>query len=194
MEKWEYACENSFLHAKVILKNWKDYNLLQKMVEASVFYSYVFNNGTNSSGLISKEALNLKADKRTKDHWNSARLYFRAMMELYPELLNNFKKFKYYFRELCQSTIDITPHQNDIVKFKSDRDEGIKIKYLTIEKYEICKDKDDNIGIEFFNSGKGSCKVKKHDYVTGFPLKELVPEWITEFESLYLVKENNETE
>ena len=108
--------------------------------------------------------------------------------------ISRYEKFKYYFRELCQSTIDITPHQNDIVKFKSDRDEGIKIKYLTIEKYEICKDKDDNIGIEFFNSGKGSCKVKKHDYVTGFPLKELVPEWITEFESLYLVKENNETE
>ena len=189
MEKWEYACKNSFLHAKVILKNWKDYNYKQKMIEASVFYSYVFNNGSNPSGLISKEALLLKVNKRTHDHWNSARLFFRAMMEIYPELLKDFKKYRYYFRELCQSTIDITSHQNDIVKFKSDKDEGIKIKYLTIDKYEKCKDKNDNIGIEFFNSGKGSCTINEYNFVTGFPLKDLVPEWITEFETQYLVKE-----
>jgi Fic family protein len=112
-----------------------------------------------------------------------------AMMEIYPELLNDSKKFKELFRELCQSTIKITEHQNDIVKFKNSIDEGIRIKYLSIEKYEKCKDDKDNIGIEFFNEGNGSYTLSKYDFVTGFPLKELVPEWITEFESQYVVEE-----
>ena len=189
MEKWEYACQLSFDHAKVVLKKWKDYNSFQKMIEAGVFYQYVYANGHNPSGLISKEALSLKSDKRTIDHWMPARIFFMATLDLYPELLNNFKMYKHYFRELCQSTIAITEHQNNIVKFKNSQEEGIRIKYLSKDKYEICKDKDDNIGIEFFNSGKGSCTVNMYDFVTGFPLKELVPEWITEFESQYVVEE-----
>ena len=114
--------------------------------------------------------------------------------EYYPELFHNKDEFRHIFREICQSTIVLTEYQNGIVKFKNSQEEGIRIKYLSKDKYEICKDKDDNIGIEFFNSGKGSYTVNMYDFVTGFPLKELVPEWITEFESQYLIEANYETE
>ena len=188
-EKWEEACDCAFEDFKDIQPKWKNLNHYQKMIRAGHFYQFVFANGHNPSGLVSKEALLLPTKKRTIDHWLPARLILRAAMEYYPELFHNKEEFRHIFRELCQSTIVITEHQNGIVKFKNSIDEGIRIKYLSKDKYEICKDKDGNIGIEFFNTGNGSYKLKEYDFVTGFPLKELVPEWLTEFESQYVVEE-----
>ena len=77
------------------------------------FYSYVFKCGENFSGLTSKEALHLPTKKRTRDHWLPARIFVRAMMQYQIQILNDYELFKYYFREVCQSTIEITEYQNN---------------------------------------------------------------------------------
>ena len=71
--------------------------------------------------------------------------------------------------------------------------EGIRIKYLSIDKYEICEDKEacngkGRTGIIFFNTAKGSYSENKYEFINGFPLKKLIPEWITEFEKPFLIE------
>jgi hypothetical protein len=179
-EKWEEACDFAFDDFKRIQPNWKNYNHTQKIIKAGVFYQYVFANGMNFSGLVSREVI--RGVKSCIDHWMPARLVIRAAMENYPELFHNKDEFRYIFREVCQSTVKITSHQNEIVKFKNSKHVGLTIKHISTQKYEICKDKDGNKGIKFYNNGKGSCKERPYKYAKEFPLKYLVPEWITNFE------------
>ena len=192
-EKWEEACDCAFEDFKVIQPKWKNLNHYQKMIRAGHFYQLVFANGHNPSGLVSKEALHLPTKKRTIDHWLPARLILRAAMEYYPELFHNKDEFRYIFREVCQNTIALTEYQNGIVKFKNSEEEGIRIKYLSIKKYEICEDKEacngkGRTGIIFFNTAKGSYSENKYEFINGFPLKKLIPEWITEFEKQFLIE------
>ena len=193
MEKWEKGCQLCFNFLNGIKDDWHNYDYHEVIIQSDQFYSYVFKCGENFSGLTSKEALHLPTKKRTRDHWLPARIFVRAMMQYQIQILNDYELFKYYFREVCQSTIEITEYQNGIVKFANDKREGMRIKYLSINKYEICEDKEacngkGRTGIIFFNTAKGSYSENKYEFINGFPLKKLIPEWITEFEKQFLIE------
>ena len=188
MDNIEETCIH--LHESFLIHRtkWLEYSWFRKTLTSNDFYQAVFRLTPVKSGLLSREALLLKEKERTKDHWMSPRIFCRAMMDCYPELLDDFDLFKHYISNLLVTTIEITSHQNNIVKFKNkNNEETIKIKYLTIDKYEKCVDKNGQEGIIFYNDGEGICKDHLYDYSTEFAFKNLVPDWITEFERKHLI-------
>ena len=146
---------------------------------SALFYQHVYGLKHNFSGYISRDAMSAKKDSTTRDHFLSARLIFRALMDQNREILKDFDKFVDLIRT-CQTTVEVTRDQNNTyaIKFRMDGEIPI-IKALTVEKY-------DSFG--WFQEGKGFLT----EFVNGqsvpkkFPLKHLVPDWLTEYEKKFV--------
>jgi len=130
------------------------------------------------SGYVSKDAFNSQKNKTTRDHFLSARLVFRAMMAEYPELLHDFDGLHQLVKD-CQTTIKITRAQNNgSIKFRV-IDEAPRINALTIDKYDSFGWYHPNHGfLTEYADGKMISKP--------FPLKHMVPDWLTQFEKKLL--------
>lgn len=143
------------------------------------FYQGIYGMKHNFSGYTSREAFMGHKRNNTEDHFLSARLVFRAMMDQCREILTDFEKFSQLVRD-CQTTVRVTKDQNNTfdIKFRMDGDDPV-IRALTIEKYD---------GWGWYQDGKGFLT----EYVNGelvpkkFPLKHMVPDWLTEFEKKYV--------
>lgn len=145
---------------------------------SGTFYNGVYGMKHNFSGYISKAALNSPKNKITYDHFLSARLIFRAMMEECPELLHDYNGL-YSLVSDCQTTIKITRDQNNgDIKFRQ-RSSGLRIKALTVEKYDNWEWYHETMGY-LTETVNGKVVPQK------FPLKHLVPSWLTHFEKKYL--------
>jgi len=158
-------------------KEWADGEHVRTYFSA-VFYQHIYGMKHNFSGYISRDAMEGNKKSNTRDHFLSPRLVFRAMMDQARELLYNFEEFDKVV-QLCQTTIETTRDQNNgAIKFSMDGTIP-RINALTIEKY-------DNWG--WYKQGQGFLT----EYVNGqlipqkFPLKHLVPDWLTDYELKYV--------
>ena len=137
-------------------------------------YRHGGHDSNNHTGYISAAASEKEASERKKptlDHWLSPRIVFRSVMEIYPELLDDYDEFRYTFR-LAGSTISVTSEQNREVMFRNDG-ERVIVRELTIEKYDPWR---------FYNE-------KTNEVSKGLPMaKELTPPYVTEWEKKYLIR------
>lgn len=146
---------------------------------SALFYQHVYGLKHTVSGYISHDAMTVKKEETTDDHFLSARLIFRALMDKNREILKDFDKFVDLIRT-CQTTIKVTRDQNNTyaIKFRMDGEIPI-IKALTVEKYD---------GFGWYQEEKGVLS----EFVDGqlvpkkFPLKHLVPDWLTEYEKKFV--------
>lgn len=104
-------------------------------------------------------------DKHTDDHIFAPRLYFRALMKYQREVFSDFNLFYPHFL-LCRSTVRVTGKQNTDVKYDNNRGR-IYVPSLTINKYDTITD-------GWFHP--------MHGFVDEFPLKDIIPEFFTQFE------------
>lgn len=149
---------------------------------ARIYFSGTFYNGVYSmknirSGYVSRGAYDLPSKKQTHDHFLAPRLIFRGIMEEVPELIHDFDGLREVVIK-SQTTVAVTKPENDSVRFDNN-DGGFGIKMLTVEKYDSFGwyHKNEGFLMEYVN---GQMVPKK------FPLKHMVPEWLTAFEKKYL--------
>lgn len=143
---------------------WNEGERVRRMYAAQ-FYQGIYGMPRTVTGYQSRDAF-LKVSRRTDDHFLSARLVYRAMMDQCPEINTDYIEFSKLV-ETCRNTIRITSAQNNgSIKFRMKGARPV-INMLTIDKY------DDwgwyKVGTGFLTSSE-------------FPLKHLVPDWLTEFE------------
>lgn len=173
-----YRINKLFNAVQDAAKEWEDGEHARTYFSA-VFYQHIYGLKHNISGYISRDAMLAKKDEITDDHFLSSRLIFRAMMDKNRGLLKDFNKFVELVRT-CQTTIKVTRDQNNTYQIKFRMDGEIPdIKALTVEKYD---------GFGWYQEEKGFLT----EYVNGqlipkkFPLKHLVPDWLTEYEKKFV--------
>jgi len=173
-----YKINKLYQYVQDALNEWDDGEHVRTHY-SGLFYQHVFGLKHIFSGYISRDAMSVKKNSTTRDHFLSARLIFRAMMDQNRGILKDFNEFVTLVRT-CQTTIKVTREQNNTyeIKFRMNGDIPI-IKTLTVEKY-------DSFG--WFQEGKGFLT----EFVNGqivpkkFPLKHLVPDWLTEYEKKFI--------
>ena len=181
MTKWQKSCKFSYEDFRRYRDVWHTYDHEEVAHRASQYYANVFYAGPgNKSGLISLAAMHLPSNKVTNDHWASPRMNIRAIMDKNPEILDDYDEWEDNFRNFAMSTIALTSEENGIVKFQS-KNGKIKINYLTIDKYNLCENKDGVRGIKFYDENKNNISP---DGI--FPLAHLIPPWFTKFEKQFL--------
>lgn len=166
---------------KVAGKRWykdKDWRTTYSMI----FYGLVGNAGLIRTPYMSLAASTLNKEP-TPDHCFSPRLVFRAMMDQCPEILKDRDQF-YEVVDFCRHVVKVTKSENDKVKYDDDH-QGcglIPIVYArTIDKY-------DDFG--WIEKGRGLLTERKNGKLVNspFPLKHLVPTWLTAFEEKCMKK------
>lgn len=158
-------------------REWNDGEHVRKDYSA-MFYQGIYGMEHLFTGYISKAAVVSHTDDTTEDHFLSARLVFRALMDQVPELLIDEDGMRDIIKR-CQHTIRITRDENNgPIKFKMRNTRPI-IRQATIDKY-------DEFG--WFQEGKGFLLEYKNgeQVYQPFPLKHMIPDWLTEFEKKYL--------
>ena len=156
---------------KRAVKNWHK-SARYRMVHSASFYYHV-----GLAGNIVTPYMTLDASLQgstTKDHCFAPRLVFRAMMDQCPELIAN-KESAYQLIDLCRHTVGVTTRENSIVKFKHNPDGLPIVTELTRDKYDQFTWVKNKHGVL-----KENVKGKLVD--SPFPLKHMIPEWLTEFE------------
>jgi hypothetical protein len=178
----ELSCKMAFKYLNDNKELWDskgehpDDQYYYQQIISMAFYNMVFKFGSNISGYCENGAEN-----NLDDHWLSPRMGCYALMNQKRELLDDYEKFKEYFM-LLRSTIKIKKSTNDSseIKFVNDVKNGITVKNLTIDKYDMIVDTWTKV------EGKGKRKsVTDLDPKLGFPLKHLVPDFFTEEERKY---------
>lgn len=138
------------------------------------WYAGCFYYGVGQLGKVRTEYVSLAASQLknpTPDHFFSPRLIFRAMMAMCPELLRDRKEF-YTIVDFCRLTIDVTSDENAKVKYGQEKDDYPLVKTRTIDKYDDFGWILRKVGMLKETNGKNS----------SFPLKHLIPDWLTAFE------------
>jgi len=143
-------------------------------------YSMLFYALVGNAGLVRTPYMSLGASKLnrnpTPDHCFSPRLVFRAMMDQCPEILKD-KDRLFEVVDFCRHVVAVTKDENDKVKYDDDISGGVlPIVYArTIDKY-------DDFG--WIEKGKGLLTERKGNKLVNcpFPLKHLIPDWLTAFE------------
>lgn len=165
------AYEETFAQMKRAVKMWN------KGSDYQVYYSTQFYSAVRQAGNIRTPYVTLKATelkKPTPDHCFAPRLVFRAAMDQCPELLLDRESF-YHLCEFSRYVVGVTKQENDMVKYKHN-DVGLPlIRQLTRDKYDQ---------FAWTEKGRGLLqeKVKNKLVNSPFPLKDIIPDWFTEFE------------
>jgi hypothetical protein len=148
-----------------------------RMTYSMLFYALVGNAGKVNTGYISLAASSLK--NPTDDHFFSPRLVFRAMMDQFPEILKD-KSRLFEIVDFCRMIVKVTGEENSRVRYSPEKDdEGLTgypiVTMRTIDKY-------DDFG--WTKKGFGLLQEKKGRKLVNspFPLKHLIPDWLTAFE------------
>jgi hypothetical protein len=173
----QYKFDKLFERIQNARKEWNDGDHVRTYYSGT-FYNGVYGMQHKFSGYISGDALNAPKNKIAYDHFLSARLIFRAMMGECPELLHDYDGL-YSLVSDCQTTIKITRDQNNgDIKFRQ-RSSGLRIKALTVEKYDDWK--------WYYQDGTFLTEtVNGIEVPAKFPLKHMVPDWLTSFERKHL--------
>ena len=142
---------------------------------AMLFYALVGNTGKVLTPYVSLEASALKSP--TDDHFFSPRLVFRAMMNQFPDILRD-KERVFEVVDFCRMVVKVTPEENNKVRYSTEDESGVTypiVKIRTVDKY-------DTFG--WTEKGKGLLRERKGKELVNspFPLKHLVPDWLTSFE------------
>lgn len=174
----QYKTQKLFQYCQDADIEWDDGEYVRTHYSA-LFYQGVYGMRHAFSGYISKDAFLTRQNMVTDDHFLSPRLTFRAMMDQRRDILFDYDLFADLVN-VCRTTIRITKQQNNSYDIKF-RMNGITpdIRTTTLEKYD---------GWGWYQQGKGFLT----EYVNGellpqkFPLKHLVPEWLTTFERQYV--------
>jgi hypothetical protein len=179
----ELSCQHTFWYLNSIKELWdktdgkpNDQYYNQQII-SRIFYNAAYGFGSNISGYRENGVLTNAPD----DHWLSPRMGCYALMNQKREWLDDYEKFREYFM-LLRSTIKIKKSKNDSneIKFVNDVKNGITVKNLTINKYDMIVD------TWIYVEGTGKRKeVTDLDPKLGFPLKHLVPDFFTEEERKY---------
>jgi hypothetical protein len=161
---------------KVANKRWKK-DKDWRMTYSMLFYALVGNAGKVNTGYVSLAASSLKSP--TPDHFFSPRAVFRAIMDQFPELLKD-KERLFEIVDFCRMTVGVTSEENNKVRYSPEKDdEGSKgypiITVRTIDKY-------DDFG--WTQKGVGLLQERKGRKLVNspFPLKHLIPDWLTAYE------------
>jgi len=148
-----------------------------KRAAGRIFYDLIFSSGTVKTGLISKEAMELK--KPCEDHYLSPQFVCRMICES-PELyLEDYLIFENLFFQ-CRRTIMVTSKQNnDLSQLTKNKNGHFQVFVPTNLKYE-------HLGIKLFErQGRlWSDSVELENSV----LDHYVPSDLLEFEKQFLVK------
>ena len=137
----------------------------------NVFYQTVFATKTTKSEYRSNDAFSKDTDEGvTDDHYLAPRLLIRALIENERDILYDEKEFLKIFT-LCTQTVRITKKQNNLIKYKYQKNNVI-VSELTINKYDKFATWWDNESNDFDE----------------FPLKKTVPKFFTKFEKSKLKK------
>jgi hypothetical protein len=158
---------------KVAGKKWKndrDWRITYSML----FYALVGNAGKVVTPYTSLAASGLK--HATDDHFFSPRLVFRAMMDQFPDILND-REQVFEVVDFCRMVVKVTTEENSKVRYTTEDDVGTLpiVRVRTLDKY-------DDFG--WIEKGKGLLQERRgNKYVNSpFPLKHLIPDWLTTFE------------
>lgn len=174
----QYKLQKLFKYIQDAANEWDDGEHVRTYFSA-LFYQHIYGMKRHFSGYTSRDAIIGPERGNTEDHFLSPRLVFRALMDQCPDLLHDFNQFADLVR-LCQTTIRITKDQNNSfdIKFRM-RGEVPVIKKLTVEKYDMWG---------WHQDGKGFLTeyVDERLVPQKFPLKHLVPNWLTTFEEKYV--------
>ena len=135
------------------------------------FYQAVFSVTKTKTGYRSNDAFSKDTDVGvTDDHYLAPRLLIRALIENERDILYDEKEFLKIFT-LCTQTVRITKKQNNLIKYKYQKNNVI-VSELTINKYDKFATWWDNESNDFEE----------------FPLKKTVPKFFTKFEKSKLKK------
>lgn len=174
----EYKMQKLFQYCQDADVEWDDGEYARTHFSA-LFYQGIYGMKRNFSGYLSKDAFLASTRDTTEDHFLSPRLIFRAMMECQRDILFDYDLFSALVHT-CRTTIRTTKAQNNSYQIKFRMNGTVPdIHALTIQKY-------DEWG--WYQQNKGFLT----EYVNGellpqkFPLKHLVPEWLTAFERKYV--------
>jgi len=176
----ELACEQAFKYLNNNIEEWDTVGIDQyyyRQIISMAFYNMVYKFGSNISGYCE----NGSEKNGTDDHWLSPRMGCYAMMNLKRELLDDYEEFRKFFY-LLRSTIKLNKSKNDSdeIKFVNDIKNGIVVKNLTVDKYDLIVDN------WTYVEGKGKRKsIQDLNPKDGFPLKSLIPEFFTAEERKY---------
>lgn len=143
-----------------------------RVVHSATFYYLVGLAGNIATPFMTLEA-SLQGST-TKDHCFAPRLVFRAVMDQCPELIAN-KESAYQLIDLCRHTVGVTSQENGIVKFTHNPDGLPIVTELTCNKYDQ---------FTWVKKKHGVLKenVKGKLVNSPFPLKHMIPYWLTAFE------------
>lgn len=166
------AYEETFAQMKRAVKMWS------KGSDYQIYYSTQFYSAVRMAGNIKTPYMTLGAAsqrKKTADHCFAPRLVFRAVMDQCPELLLDRESFD-HLCEFSRYTVGVTKEENDIVKYKHNENGLPLIRALTQDKYDQ---------FAWVEKGRGLLqeKVKNKLVNRPFPLKDIIPEWFTAFET-----------
>ena len=131
------------------------------------FYNTIFKESSIITGFITNDANFNKANFQkipTQDHFQVARIAFRAMMANNRELVKDTQEFVNVCKTL-RHVVEVTKEQNGEVKY-SWKKKQIRITELAIEKYDSYK---------WLNPLGATVN-------GGFPLKDMFYDWYTQFE------------
>ena len=184
----EIACQHAFNYLNSQVEEWDstdgepyDQYYKQQLI-SMVFYNTVFKFGSNITGYCENGA-----EKELDDHFLSPRMGCYSLMNQKRELLDNYEEFRKFFY-LLRYTIKIikTKNDSDEIKFVNSEEDGIVVKNLTIDKYDLIVDN------WVYVKGKGRKRsIQDLDPKLGFPLKHLVPDFFTAEEKKYYTPRGN---
>lgn len=159
---------------------WRTEGTAYRKMQYASFYYYVGLAGKETSPYISigaQELLRVTGKRPVDDHCMTPRLIYQSLHDQCPEVLLDEEKF-YHVVDLARITVQITNEENKQVKYKQNR-RGVYpiIHARTMDKY-------DSMG--WINKSKGSVILTERKggkmVNSGFPLKHLIPDWLTAFE------------
>lgn len=173
----EYKVRKLFERCQPAINEWNNGDHVRTDY-SGLFYQGIYGMEEHFTGYSSIDAVLAPRNQRTYDHFLSPRLTFRAMMDMCTENLTDYVKFKAIVNA-CQHTICITRNQNNgSIKFRMEGSCPV-IKLPTITKY-------DSFG--WFLESKGVLKEYRNgsEINKPFPLKHMIPEWLTTWELQYV--------
>lgn len=170
-DDYTYHVNSLFEECRIALKEW-DTREAARTKYSGRFYQTIYGLPDIPTGYMSREAV--LSDRITDDHFLSPRLVFRAVMSECRELLSDYDRFLKLV-ELCRHTVVITKEQNDSSDIKIRTKPKLYVPGLTIEKY-------DRFG--WYKEGEGflTATINGQTIFKPFPLKHMVPDWLTHFE------------
>tara|TARA_Y100001936_G_C16047419_1_gene655556 strand:+ start:135 stop:704 length:570 start_codon:yes stop_codon:yes gene_type:complete len=168
-DKWEQHALT--FHFNILSANlydeWDKLPHSWKVIYCEDFYNTIFKESSIITGYITNDANFNKANfkiKPTQDHFQVARIAFRAMMKYNRELIKNKEEFVNVCKTL-RNVVEVTKEQNGEVKY-SWKKKQIRITELAIDKYD---------SYIWLNKNGRNVKGK-------FPLKHMFYDWYTQFE------------